>query len=453
MEITAECMALWREAIGNECEALIAALAAPSPVSIRLHPQKQVDVPEYAACVPWCSTGRYLSDRPSFTLDPYFHAGAYYVQEASSMFPAQLKMFFKEQCIERVLDLCAAPGGKSTLLAETLPPEGILVTNEVIQSRVTILAQNMAKWGYPNVVVTQNDARDFVRLPHYFDALLVDAPCSGEGMFRKEPKAIQEWSLEAVELCAQRQRRIVADVWEALRPGGYLIYSPCTFNRKENEEVVDWICSHLGATPCPVPVCSEWGVWVQNGCYRFLPHRLKGEGFCMTLLQKKSAERVGKRKLMGGNKKISPLPKQQSPALWVQDSCSFFAKGEIIKALPAPQAQEMIELENRLRVIQSGVAVARIKGRDLIPDADLALSSVICPDAFAVVEVDLPTAQRYLARESFTLANAPLGYLLIQYKGSRLGFAKNVGTRINNLYPLNRRILKQLNVYSQFFAQ
>jgi NOL1/NOP2/sun family putative RNA methylase len=409
------------------------------PVSIRLHPKKSAPLPEYREHVPWCQTGRYLEERPAFTLDPHFHAGAYYVQEASSMFLAQLAPLFKEQGIKRVLDLCAAPGGKSTLLAELLPQEGILVANEVIRSRVAVLAENMAKWGYPNVAVTNNDAKDFAALPHYFDAVLVDAPCSGEGMFRKEPDAVKMWSPEAVQLCAERQRRIVADVWEALRPGGYLIYSTCTFNRIENEENVEWICARLGAGKCSVHIDPAWGVLEQEWCYRFLPNRLKGEGFFFALLQKKPKHSTGSQKQIC-TRKVTPVGGQHAPVGWAWDGYNLFAKGNLVKALPAALAPEMFELERYLRVVQSGVAVARIKGGNSIPEADLALSPIMRPDAFPVVEVDLIAARRSLAREVLVLKDAPLGYLLVMYKGSNLGFAKNIGSRLNNLYPRSRRI-------------
>ncbi|MCL2502945.1 MAG: rRNA cytosine-C5-methyltransferase [Bacteroidales bacterium] len=439
MQIPRECMALWREAMGSECDALLACLEEAPPVSIRLHPQKGRVLPEYPILVSWCPTGRYLSERPSFTLDPHFHAGAYYVQEASSMFLAQLAPLFREQGVKRVLDVCAAPGGKAGLLAEMLPQDGILVANEVIRSRVGVLCENMAKWGYAHVAITNNDPKDFARMSHYFDAILVDAPCSGEGMFRKEPQAIQEWSPEAVQLCAQRQRRIVADVWEALRPGGYLIYSSCTFNRLENEENVAWMCSRLGASVRPVPIDSDWGIVEQEGCYRFLPHRVQGEGFFFALLQKNGEEPLSRHKPMGA-KKAMPLNRQLAPSNWVQEYYSLFAKNELVKALPSALASEMLELEIFLRVVQSGVAVARLKGKDWIPEADLALSQVMRPDAFPAVELDLTTARRYLAREALVIKDAPLGYLLIQYQGSRLGFAKNIGSRINNLYPKSGRI-------------
>jgi NOL1/NOP2/fmu family ribosome biogenesis protein/precorrin-6B methylase 2 len=351
------------------------------------------------------------------------------------MFLSQLAPLFQKEGITRVLDLCAAPGGKSTLLAELLPHDGILVTNEVIRSRVAVLCENMAKWGYANVVVTNNDAQDFARLPAYFDAILADLPCSGEGMFRKDPNAVKEWSPDNVRLCAERQRRIVADVWEALRPGGHLIYSTCTYNRFENEENVAWVCERLGAIKCVVQMDPNWGILEQEGCYRFFPYRLKGEGFFFALLQKQGVASVNRYKPMDA-KKVAFIEGKK----WIHETCSLFTKGDLIKALPKSTALEMLRLETMLRVRQSGVAVARVKGNDWIPEADLALSLIMRSDAFPVVEVDIKEARRYLARETLVVKDVPLGYLLIQYQGSRLGFAHNIGSRLNNLYPQNRRI-------------
>ncbi|MES1226926.1 MAG: RsmB/NOP family class I SAM-dependent RNA methyltransferase, partial [Bacteroidota bacterium] len=198
--------------------------------SVRVNPNRTFNV-EYSTLnvqgkVPWSSNGYYLSERPSFTTDPLFHAGAYYVQEASSMF---LEEAVKQTCDLskplKVLDLCAAPGGKSTLLQSIISNESLLISNEVIKSRVNILSENITKWGAANVVVTNNDPKDFQRLPEYFDLIVIDAPCSGSGLFRKDPEAITEWSSDNVMLCSQRQQRILADILPCLKPGGILIYS------------------------------------------------------------------------------------------------------------------------------------------------------------------------------------------------------------------------------------
>ena len=232
------------ESLGtSEAERLFAALDnGESPVSIRFNPYKIGSQPE-GRQVPWCRYGYYLDERPQFTLDPAFHGGAYYVQEASSMFlEAIFRQIFEPDAAPRILDLCAAPGGKTTLLSTLAGAEGLVVANEVIRQRASVLAANAVKWGIGNIVVTNNDPAHFAPFEHYFDLIAVDAPCSGEGMFRKDPAARTEWSEQGVKLCAARQRRILSDIWGSLRPGGILIYSTCTFNAAENEENIAWLC-------------------------------------------------------------------------------------------------------------------------------------------------------------------------------------------------------------------
>jgi 16S rRNA C967 or C1407 C5-methylase (RsmB/RsmF family) len=262
------------------------ALQQPAPVSIRYNRHKNA-VPQDAGEVAWCAMGRYLPARPAFTRDPLLHAGAYYVQEASSMFLEQAAVLWPVQAGVRVLDLCAAPGGKSTHLADLMPAGSLLVSNEAIRSRTAALSENLAKWGNPNVAVTHNDPKDFASLPDFFDVMLVDAPCSGEGLFRKEPVAAAEWSEAHIKLCAERQRRIVSDAWDALKDEGLLLYSTCTYNSEENEHNVRWITQHLGAAVVHVPLQAAWNITVNEYGYRFFPHKTKGEGFFISLMRKK----------------------------------------------------------------------------------------------------------------------------------------------------------------------
>ena len=220
---------------------LVTSLNSEQPVSIRLNPMKPFAFRFGERAVPWCGSGFYLQGRPTFTFDPLFHAGCYYVQEASSMFVEQaLRRYVGKEPVV-MLDLCAAPGGKSTHLRSLLPEDSLLVANEVIRNRSQILAENLTKWGHPDVVVSNSDPSDFARLEEFFDVILTDVPCSGEGMFRKDPVAVSEWSPENVEICWQRQRRIISDIWPCLKPGGILIYSTCTYNTKENEDKIRWI--------------------------------------------------------------------------------------------------------------------------------------------------------------------------------------------------------------------
>ena len=274
-----------QELLGSEFEALKKVLDSTPPTSIRVNNKMEYQPSEDK--VAWCDSGYYLHERPLFTADPLFHAGVYYVQEASSMFLQQaVKQHFPEA--RTVLDLCAAPGGKSTLLSQALPESSILVSNEIIRSRAYILVENLIKWGNPNTVVTNNEPKDFASLPGFFDAIVVDAPCSGEGMFRKDPGAIQEWSEYNVKLCAERQSEILTSVWNALKNDGILVYSTCTYNREENEENVRWICNELGAELLTINLEGNTDITESDFGYRFYQHKTKGEGFFLAVLQKKS---------------------------------------------------------------------------------------------------------------------------------------------------------------------
>lgn len=431
--LSPEFIALLKESVGAERASTVVGHLEDEPqVSVRINPQK-IDIQsarqhfaKAASCeeVPWCEQGLYLTPRPSFTADPLFHAGAYYVQEASSMYIARLaaNAFESMHCEQgvRVLDLCAAPGGKSTHLLSLLSDKDLLVCNEVMRMRATTLADNIARWGRPNVVVTNDDPASFKRLEGYFDLMLTDVPCSGEGMFRKDEEAVEEWSPDNVKLCASRQRRILADAWCALRDGGYLIYSTCTFNHFEDEDNARWICSELGAE-----LLEE---------RHFLPGIDRGEGFYCALLRK-NGDSSSIRPRVG---KIQPLA---TPAnQWIADGNIILAKGDLLKAYPAVLAGEMREIEQRLHVIQSGVAVAAVKGKDLIPEADLAISTILRREAFPEGEIERREALRFLAREAILLPEAPKGFVLVTHDGFPLGFVKNLGNRTNNLYPISRRI-------------
>ena len=269
------------------------ALQKEVPVSIRPN-RKKIDKPIEGELVQWASSGYYLNVRPTFTFDPLFHAGCYYVQEASSMFVERVLATYVQEPVV-MLDLCAAPGGKSTLSRNVLPEGSLLIANEVMRNRSQILAENLIKWGNPEVIVTNNDPSDFTPLENLFDVILTDVPCSGEGMFRKDEVAVEEWSVENVDVCWQRQRRILKDIWPTLKPGGLLIYSTCTFNREEDEDNVAWISRELGAEILTVPMDESWGITgnligEDFPVYRFMPHRTKGEGFFLAVLRKRRFE-------------------------------------------------------------------------------------------------------------------------------------------------------------------
>ena len=366
----------------DTADSLCHALCDTEPeVSIRLNPRKgktlSIENLDVEAC-PWCPDAYYLHERPAFTFDPLLHAGAYYVQEASSMYVSQLlRHHFPVSGPSAALDLCAAPGGKSTLLASLLPQGSLLVSNEPMPKRAQVLAENMQKWTrtaegeYPvRSVVTQNYPTDFVEFTDSFDLLLTDVPCSGEGMFRKDEVAVQDWSLQNVDLCWRRQREILQDIWHVLKPGGLLIYSTCTFNHFEDEDNVRWICENLG------------GMLLEER--HFLPGRDRGEGFYCAAIQS------------------VPRDEEQFPSLGIS-------------------ADDIKSLEAKLRTLH------------VLPQA-----FSVEPD-MPRVELTYSQALSYLRREAVRVP-APRGMVLLCYKGYVLGPGKCVGNRINNLYPEQWRI-------------
>ena len=428
------------------------ALANEVPVSIRPNLTK-CDKPVEGEPIPWATSGVYLRNRPTFTFDPLFHAGCYYVQEASSMFVDRvLCEYVKEPVV--MLDLCAAPGGKSTLCRSALPEGSLLVANEVMRNRSQILAENLVKWGHPEVVVTNNDPADFTDLTHLFDVILTDVPCSGEGMFRKDPVAVDEWSLENVDICWRRQRRILTDIWPALKPGGLLIYSTCTFNREEDEDNVAWIARELGAEVLPVSVEDDWGITgnligKDFPVYRFLPHRAKGEGFFLAVLRKHEGVvetvqlRPEKKKKGKDSKKASQsvVPKEAKSWLKDADVFEYTVKDTSVHALPKTFSDVYTLLEQYVKVLHAGVTLGEMKGKDLIPHHSLAMSTALEEGVFPKAELTYEQAIAYLRKEGLILdASIPRGYVLVTYQQVPLGFVKNIGNRANNLYPQEWRI-------------
>ena len=479
----------------DTCQTFLNALEDRSSTSLRINYQKSIltsDSPTVKTYlpfsnmspVPWAtsSEGFYLAERPSFTMDPHFHAGKYYVQEASSMLVgALLSPLLKTPVI--ALDLCAAPGGKSTDLLSTLPQGSILLSNEVIRSRAQILKENIIKWGNPNHIVTNNDPAEFKPLKETFDVIVTDVPCSGEGMFRKDINATSEWSPEHVDLCVQRQQRIVSDIWGSLRPGGLLVYSTCTYNLKENEQMVQWIADNLGATPIasPTKLDEAWGVlgslskeYPNIPVYRCMPHKIKGEGFFCAILQKSDkasdVDRGISTKIMQNpllsNSEITPQTKKKHKlkkqdkkrgisgqetvdipwinwlnpsdrwdSQWFQEALYVYDK----RMTPIVNA-----VQPHLRILDMGIAVASIKGKNYIPHHALAMSVHLRTNAFPVANIDYTQAIAYLRREAIVLTDQPKGFVLICYNNIPLGFVKNIGNRANNLYPNEWRIRKQV---------
>lgn len=442
--------------LGDDYPRFEQALGDESPVSIRLNPAKSRLTETPGEAVPWSQWGCYLPERPAFTFDPCFHAGAYYVQEAASMFLHRVIAQYIETPV-RYLDLCAAPGGKSTDAVASLPAGSLVVSNEVIPNRAYILAENLVKWGSPFSIVSRNEAADFARLDGYFDVIAADVPCSGEGMFRKDPDAIAEWSPAGVVRCADRQRQILTDVWQALRPGGLLIYSTCTYNTEENEEIVLFLMNEMGATPLAVDTDPAWGIGAALvpgvTAYRFMPHLTRGEGLFMAVLQKPGSpddsrraqlldEPAGKRSKKGRNTvPAAPVPDEWRERLTSPDDFAFVSRDDSFLAIPREYLADYRLLDRHLTLLHAGVTLATAKGRDYLPHASLALSIALDPHKTVHYEADLATALAYLRRESIVLPpDLPRGYLIVAYRGFPLGWVKNLGNRANNLYPQEWRI-------------
>ena len=426
----------------------IQSIDQPPAISLRTNPRK-FSLPIASERIPWCETGIFLNERPFFTLDPIFHSGAYYVQEASSMFVEQAFRQIEHGKDQIVLDLCASPGGKSTHLLSLLDHSDLLIANEVIRSRVSVLDENIRKWGHQNVVVCSNDPADFGNLDGLFDIILVDAPCSGEGLFRRDASAIQQWSIDNTNLCATRQHRILADIWPSLKTGGYLIFSTCTFNPAENEENLKWLAENNEVESIRIPLQESWGVEEieTEGLfgYRFLPHKVKGEGFFLTLIRKKDGNDSYPipKKIKS---RLEKMPKQFAEIRnWLNTTNSeFFAKSEFLIAFPESKIPVLNALSEQLRVISFGLPVAQFKKNDLLPEHTFALSIDRNPDIFESVELDLRDALLFQKKDEIRISSATKGWLLVQYQRVPLGFVKNLGNRANNYFPKEWRIRMNL---------
>lgn len=426
------------------------ALTATAPeTSVRLNHGKAPGADIASLCgapdiadgtVPWSSgSGFYLCRRPNFTLLPALHQGLLYVQDASSMCLSHIIAALAAQLgggALRLLDACAAPGGKTLCAADALPAGSLVVANEYDFRRAEILRENVIKWGLPSAVVSRGDTARFRRLPEAFDIVCVDAPCSGEGMMRKDAEAAAQWSPALVEECARTQWRIVEALWEALRPGGAFVYSTCTFNRTENEEIVARLAAGKGARGVTVEALERpeivRGIDIDLPCYRFLPGRVRGEGLFLCVLRKPGDASAAAVKTPRASRK--PDAAAAAVGAWLEGDYAV-ATDAAGAVCAVPRAVSALLPEAR------GVQVAQIKGRDILPAQPLALSTSLRDGAFPAVAVDYATALAYLRREAVTLEGAPRGIVLLQYAGRPLGFVKNLGNRANNLYPQAWRIM------------
>jgi 16S rRNA C967 or C1407 C5-methylase (RsmB/RsmF family)/NOL1/NOP2/fmu family ribosome biogenesis protein len=475
-------VARMQAALGTEYPAFAAALHDAPPVSVRLNKEKKSLA--FAECEPvkWCATGRYLPERPIFALDPLWHAGAYYVQEASSM----LIETAIRQCVDltqplRVLDLCAAPGGKSTLLAGLLHAESLLVVNEVIQGRVGVLRENVIRWGFPNIVIVNHDPADFADLQGFFDVVLIDAPCSGEGLFRKDENAASEWSDANVQLCAARQQRIVTEAIPLLRENGILLYSTCTYNRFENDDNARFMIEKFGLSPIRLEGLDENGR-TEYGIQHF-PHQQRGEGFYLAVFNKKEntpsefsfendddflendfrtadkkkKNKDGKRKKLDKSAVIPPfksflqLTEKQLAAVlpFIENAADydFYIKpNEAVFALRKTLTEDYRTIDAALQRKQLGVCIGELRKNVFLPAHDLAMSPALLHHTIPKIALTRQQALLFLKKENLELADySTLGWAIAAFEGVPLGFMKILQNRFNNYLPNELRI--RMNIH------
>lgn len=387
--------------------------------SIKINRRKCNDVKELGyenlQPVKWCSSGFYLQERPLFTANPLLHAGVFYVQDASSMIYEEVIHKIMPTLLDtssrpRILDLCAAPGGKTTSIINSLPDDSFVVANEYVPQRASILRENLIKWGYPNIAITNSPTKDICALQEMFDLIAVDAPCSGEGMMRKDDTAVNQWGYGLQNQCVSLQREILKDAYKALKPGGILIYSTCTFNRKENEENAEFITNELQMFPLDLDFPEQWGIGrgidTEIPCYRFMPHITRGEGLFLAVFRK-------------------------------EDSCS--------QTSPVSDEVFVKNLKAKTKIISIGIPQTIEKGKLSIPASESVLSTDFNPDRFPSADLSLEGSRAYLRHEALRLSEIhPKGFVVVKYKGHPLGLVKNIGSRANNLYPSNWKIRMQL---------
>jgi 16S rRNA C967 or C1407 C5-methylase (RsmB/RsmF family)/NOL1/NOP2/fmu family ribosome biogenesis protein len=421
------------------------------PVSIRLNTEKLTDPGileqgglNIKAPIPWTRSGFYLEERPVFTLDPALHAGAYYVQEASSMFLEYLlDKVLADGSGLKALDLCAAPGGKTTLLAG-MKNFKLVLANEIIRTRVNILYENVVKWGDPKIFISNNDPAHFAGLPGYFDVLMIDAPCSGSGLFRKDKDALDEWSVANVQHCAERQKRILADALPALKQDGILIYSTCSYSKEEDEDIMDYLMDHADLEPIDFDVPENWGIvktyGTKGGCgFRFFPDKAVGEGFFISCFRLK--ESVA-REAGYGRKKTTKNVKASVPANWLRQDLDLetILAGEEIYCIPVELVEDHLSLREVLNVRKSGVKAGSMGRNEFIPDHELILSYLVSTEA-PRMNMDKDKALQYLRKQVFEPGPGEKGWYIASYEGLSMGLVKHLGNRLNNYYPASWRIL------------
>ena len=403
--------------------------------------------------IPWTNSGYYLSQRPSFTFDPLFHAGFYYVQEASSMFLEQpFRQLTDLSQPMKVLDLCGAPGGKSTHIHSLISADSLLVSNEVIKGRSHVLIDNIVKWGAANTIITNNDPNAFGRLEGYFDVMVVDAPCSGSGLFRRDSEAINEWSLNNVQLCSQRQKRILADALPALKENGLLVYSTCSYSREEDEDIADWLVDEMGMQNATLKIHDDWNIVITEAKkskaegYRFYPDKLKGEGFFLACFRKQnSTSETGKRYA-----KIEKAGARERAIIqpWLQPGpIEIIKETDRYVGLPEHLIGDFTILRSVLNTRYAGTGIGQIMKEKLVPGHALALSMILAGE-IPSNELSYDEAIKYLQRQDMNFNSSGKGWQLVRHQGFNLGWINVLPNRINNYYPKELRILKSTDTRS-----
>ncbi len=434
----------------------LAALQTPSPTSIRLNNNKLAKNPylEYSP-VAWAKTGFYLPQRPIFTLNPLFHGGGFYVQEAASMFIEQFITQYQREVgeINIALDLCAAPGGKTTHINSLLPANSLIISNETVKNRAFILVENTQKWGNLNqVVLNENVDKLSEKLANWANLVLVDAPCSGEGMFRKDPESVKEWSPQAVKNCALRQKNIIDAAAQILAPDGLLIYSTCTYNRAENEEIAAYLFENQDFEPFNLQqIEATWGLEVREQAkaqiYKFFPHQTQSEGFSIFAAIKKGGEIANNKKATA--RKLQLLnSKQYEPFSYLirTKAIHWINHQNNLRIFPDFATEKIAYLYQNCNVLHAGATVGELAKNELRPAHNLALCCDLDTNAFEKIALSLENALYFMRLDSFELPqNAPKGWILLTYENLPLGWIKNIGGRYNNYYPPHWKIRMEIN--------
>jgi 16S rRNA C967 or C1407 C5-methylase (RsmB/RsmF family)/NOL1/NOP2/fmu family ribosome biogenesis protein len=414
-----------------------AALNTDPPVSLRINKKKLNTELNYSK-VSWCSSGYYLPERPLFVSDPLWHAGAYYVQEASSMVLEQAFVKIRELIDTelRVLDLCAAPGGKSTHISSLLTENDLLVSNEVIQTRVSVLKENLLKWGFPNTIICNNDSRDFAQLGEIFDIVVVDAPCSGEGLFRKDPNATEQWTEDNVQTCELRQKRILQEVIKCVKEGGFIIYSTCTYNPGENEAQVDFLTQN-GFKSVPFHFDNKL-----ESSFQLMPHTHQGEGFFIALLQKTETLTEDTNEREETQVKTEKLGTEWKEL--IKTDVEFFKFRNEITAVKPCLLEFYKQISKPLKVVHLGTGVGTQNQQLIIPSGELVFSQHFNSECWPSIELTLEQAILYIGKQIIPYSSSNKGYVTLTYKNIPIGLGKFAGNRINNLFPNEWRLRKQL---------